>query len=292
MSNWGRWGETDEVGALNLLTPEYVLSALRTAAKTGRIYSLAQPLQMSGVPMGDTGGTPIHLLARDAGDYATGNAVPDGSSHAEDYVTVRVHANTTHIDSLGHVWVGDQIYNGHPSSSIGSKGMRLCGIENVPGIVARGVLLDIAGWQGVQHLDPSREITPEHMEACAREQGVEVRERDVVLVRTGWAKMFFKDRAVYQSSGPGLAVAGATWLSTLDVVAVGCDTLGLEVRPYPPGTSSPVHLHLLREHGIYIIELLDLDQLAAERVFEFLFIAAPLKLTGGTGSPLNPLAIA
>jgi kynurenine formamidase len=293
MSNWGRWGEDDQLGAFNLLTPERVLEALRGAARTGRIYSLAQPLQMSGVPMSDSGGIPIHLMGRDGGDYATGLAdAAHGTAHAEDYLMVRMHANTTHVDSLGHVWTGDRIYNGHPASSIGSKGMTVCGIEKLPGLVTRGVLLDVAGCLGKPRLDPSHEITAEELERVAADEGVEVRAGDAVLVRTGWPSMFYEDRQVYQGSAPGLGVPGATWLSSRDVVAVGSDTLGVEVRPYAPGTASPVHLHLLQQHGIYMIELLDLSELARDRVFEFLFIAVPLKLTGGTGSPLNPLAIA
>lgn len=292
MSNWGRWGKDDELGAFNLLTPERVLAALGGAAKSGRIYSLAQPLQMSGVPMSDTGGTPIHVMARDAGDYATGAVEGQSSRHAEDYLTVRMHANTTHIDSLGHVWTGDTIYNGHPAASIGSKGMALCGIQKLPGLVTRGILLDVAGAAGKRHLDPSHEITADELESAASAQGVEVRAGDAVLMRTGWRAVFFEDRALYQSSAPGLGVPGASWLSSRDVVAVGSDTLGVEVRPYAPGTSSPVHLHMLHQHGIYLIELLDLEELARDRVYQFLFVAVPLKLTGGTGSPINPLAIA
>lgn len=292
MNNWGRWGEDDERGAFNLLTPEHVLGALRGAARTGRIYSLAQPLQMTGVPMSDSGGTPIHVMARDAGDYATGAVEAHASKHAEDYLTVRMHANTTHIDSLGHVWTGDTIYNGHPAASIASKGMLRCGIQNLPGLVTRGVLLDIAGRLGLPRLAASQEITVRDLEDAAGAAGVAIGAGDVVLLRTGWPAMFAEDRHAYVSSGPGLGVAGATWLSERDVAAVGCDTLGVEVRPYPPGTSSPVHLHLLHQHGIYMIELLDLEELARDAVHEFLFIGVPLRLTGGTGSPLQPLAIA
>jgi kynurenine formamidase len=293
VSNWGRWGEADERGAFNLLTPEHVLGALRGAARTGRIYSLAQPLRMSGVPMSDSGGTPIHVMARDAGDYTNGVAeTRHGTCHAEDYLTVRMHANTTHIDALGHVWKGDTIYNGHPAAGIGSMGMTRCGIDNLPALVTRGLLLDVAGGLGLAHLDPSHEITAAELQESARAAGVEVRTGDVVLVRTGWPAMYFKDRACYQSAAPGIGLGAASWLSERDVVAVGSDTLGVEVRPYAAGTASPVHVHLLQEHGTYMIELLDLEEVAADGVHEFLFVAAPLRLTGGTASPLNPIAIA
>jgi kynurenine formamidase len=280
LSAGSRWGPDDELGAANLLTPEHVLSTLH-AAGSGRVYSLAQPLK-TGAP-GSAHGIAVHLLEQDAGDYATGNILPrgDGSSVAIDY-----------IDALGHVWSGDRLYNGHSSSGSGSHGLARCGIDKVPGIVTRGVMLDLPTHQGIPHLEAAHEITPHELESCAAGQGVQIRAGDAVLVRTGWAQVFERDPHLYEWEFPGLGLDAARWLSAHDVVVVGADTLGVEVRTREAPFELPVHLHLIHERGIYMVELLALDQLAADGIREFVFVAAPLRITGGTGSPLNPLAIA
>lgn len=288
---WGRWGPDDELGAANLLTPEHVHDAVR-AAPGGRVYPLAQPLRTSGTPRSDSG-LSLHLLSQDAGDYAIGQAerLPGGQSVAFDFLFLRMHGSATHIDALGHVWAGDQLYNGHPSSGSGSRGLQRCGIDKLPAIVTGGVLLDVAAASGVPHLDPAREITARELEACAAAQGVEVGERDVVLIRTGWPLVYGRDPDRYVWESPGIGLAAARWLADRDVVAVGSDNLGVEVRTRAAPWELPVHLHLLHERGIYLLELLDLERLAADRVHRFLFVAAPLPVAGGTGSPINPLAI-
>ena len=288
---WNRWGADDELGAANLLTPEHVLAALRTA-RTGRVYPLAQPLRMAGTPRSDTGMV-VHVLSQDAGDYATGQVqqVGDGQSVATDYLFLRVHGSATHIDALGHVWAGDSLYNGHPSSAVGSRGLLRCGIDKLPGIVTRGVLLDVAGWRGEPHLPAGHEITVEEVEACAASAGVEIGGGDAVLVRTGFNAVYAKDPDLYIWEFPGIGLPAARWLAERDVVLVGSDNLGVEVRRRDAPWELPVHLHLLHEHGIYMVELLDLDRLAADAVHEFVFMGAPLPLAGGTGAPISPLAI-
>lgn len=291
MTGANRWGSDDELGAANLLTAAHVLDTLRTEAKSGRVYSLAQPL-VEGAP-GSAHGVALHLLEQDAGDYATGNAqAHGGASVATDYLTIRIHGTTTHMDALGHVWSGDRIYNGHPSSTVGSRGLSSCGIDKLPGMVTRGVMLDLAGALGKAHLEAGHEITAAELEASARRHGVEIREGDAVLLRTGWAQVFERDPRLYEWEFPGIGLEAARWLSSRDVVLVGADTLGVEVRTRTAPFDLPVHLHLIHERGIYMAELLDLDGLAADGVYSFVFIAAPLRLGGGTGSPVNPLAIA
>jgi kynurenine formamidase len=292
MRSGNRWGLEDELGAANLVTPDRVLKTLRTVPTSGRIYSLAQAIR-PGAP-GSAHGHALHLLEQDAGDYATGNAERrrEGVAVATDHLSIRIHGTTTHIDSLGHVWTGDTLYNGHPSSGVGSRGMARCGIDKLPGIVTRGVMLDLPAIQGRRHLEAGHEISVAELEACSAIQGLEVREGDAVLLRTGFADVFERDPHLYEWEFPGLGLAAARWLSARDVVLVGADTLGVEVRTREAPFDLPVHLHLLHDKGIYMVELLDLDQLAADRVGEFVFVAAPLRLAGGTGSPINPLAIA
>jgi kynurenine formamidase len=292
-ANWGRWGEDDERGALNLVTPQRLLDALRIP-RTGRSYDLGAEVRRRGAPRssGPLPSQPIHLFSVDGGDYAAGAALSDDAGSAEDYLFLGMHGTTTHIDSLGHMWTGDQLYNGYPSTSVRSQGMRKLGIQNVGHIVTRGVLLDVAGQRGVQRLGPGEEISAGELETCAAAHGVSVGPGDVVLVRTGWNLRYHEDPIEYARTWPGPGLEAARWLSARDVVAVGADNPAVEVQPGPPGTTMPVHQLLLRDCGIYLIELLELDALAADGVHEFLFFGAPLRVRGATGAPLNPVAIA
>ena len=152
------------------------------------------------------------------------------------------------------------------------------------------LLLDIARQQNMDVLPVDFTITPEHLEAAERAQNIAVREGDVVLLRTGWAR-YWEDagRFISQVRGPGPGEAGARWISARHAFAAGSDTVAFE---FVPALNMPVHVHLLVESGIHIIECLNLEQLAADGVHEFIFIAAPLKIRGGTGSPIRPLALA
>jgi kynurenine formamidase len=209
-----------------------------------------------------------------------------------DYLFLRLHGTATHVDALGHVWAGERLYNGHPSSGSGSGGLHHCGIDRVTAIVTRGVLLDVAGHQDVDHLPPGHEITVDELRACARDHSVEVRQGDAVLVRTGWPRVYASDPDLYTWEFPGIGLEAAEWLAELDVVLVGADNLGVEVRSREKPWELPVHLCLLHRNGIYMLELLDLDRIAADGVRTFLFFLAPLTVVGGTGSPVNPIAIA
>jgi kynurenine formamidase len=292
-ANWGRWGDSDELGAANLLTADHVLGSLRSAASSGRVYSLAQPIQAEGTPRSGAG-LSLHLMSQDGGDYATGSLRAQGAGYsvAMDYLLLRLHGSATHVDALGHVWSGDQIYNGHPSGETSSAGLARCGVEKLTAIVTRGVLLDVAGDAGVDHLPDSHEITATELKASAGRAGVEIRKGDAVLVRTGWSTMYAHDSGRYVYDFPGIGLGAAEWLCEQDVVLVGADTLGVEVRTRENPWDLPVHLCLLRDHGVYMLELLDLERLAADRVNQFLFVLAPLPITGGSGSPVNPIAIA
>ncbi|RIK47002.1 MAG: cyclase, partial [Chloroflexi bacterium] len=211
---------------------------------------------------------------------------------ADDVIMMHTHG-TTHIDALCHIYVGDSLYNGHPASGLLPLGAQRCGIENVGPIVTRGILLDIAGFRGVQHLGDGEAIEPDELEACAAAQGVELRPADVVLVRTGWWQLFHagpEQRARFYASEPGVSAAAGRWFHARDIVALGADTPAVEVvtswtQPLP------VHRDIIWGCGGYLMEFLDLEALAADRVYEFLFVATPLAIDGGIGSPIVPLAI-
>src|SRR5262249_32461198 len=148
----------------------------------------------------------------------------------------------THIDSLGHVWKGEHLYNGHPSAGVSSRGLRHCGIDKLPGIVTRGVLLDVPGWLGRDELEPSHEITAAELSGCAAAAGVEVGAGDAVLLRTGWPRMYERDRHTYVWRSPGIGLEGARWLAERDVTLIGADNLGVEVRRQGAPWDLPVHL--------------------------------------------------
>jgi kynurenine formamidase len=289
-TNWGRWGTEDERGAANLVTQQKSLQALGLPQR-GQVYNLAQSLQPTGVPMVSDRPHPIHLFAADGGDYAAGARQPNGCCSAEDYLIMGVHGHATHIDSLGHVWNNEHIYNGFSSNTVRGTGMRRCGIDKLGHIVTRGLLLDIPRLRGVSRLGGGETLTPDDLEQCLARNELTVEPGDAVLIRTGWFTMYGDDPVAYEAAWPGIGIDAAHWLAALDVVLVGVDNPSVESRPFPPDTTAPVHQILLRDYGIYMLELLELETLADDGVTEFLFVAAPLRFRGATGSPLSPLAI-
>lgn len=296
--NWGRWGAADQRGALNLLTPE-VVRAAAGSVREGRVLSLSMPIRgstssaaPSTVPHLRGRPLPQHFMAVDGADYAAGvRPVGAGLSVADDALIVSAHGTTTHLDALAHMWTGDRLYNGHPASRVRSYGATRCGVEHVPAIVARGVLFDVAAARGVPHLPVDARIGPDELTAC----GGELRPGDVAVIRTGWPTVYARDPDEYWSGQPGLSHAGGRWLAERDVALVACDNAAISGLNAAGGTdeslAEDLHLLFLWRHGIYLAELLWLEELARAGATEFLFVAAPLRIEGGTGSPINPLAI-
>ncbi|MBA3741976.1 cyclase family protein [Sporichthya sp.] len=295
MSNWGRWGAEDQLGALNLITPEKRVEAA-SLVRTGAVYQLGQNIQADGVPMVKDGARgfwmrPLHMMVYDGGDEAAG--VPtrgDNYFSAEDFIAVRIHGTTTHLDGLSHGWKHGQLYNGFGSNQVNSSGAHKLGIENVGQVMTRGLLFDIAGLKAVSSLDEGYPITIEDMQQC----NLEIRPGDVVVVRTGWYNVYFESQDRYNGAWPGISTETAQWLADQDVCIVGADTVGVEVLGGSfgkEGFACPVHGLLLRDYGIYLLELMHLEELAAAGVTEFCFVMAPLRITGATASPVNPLAL-
>ncbi len=282
LSNWGRWGADDERGALNLITPELVHGAAGLI-KTGKVYSLAVPLKAEGPQW-----PPRHKTWRVTTYH--NDWEPHGS--ADDVVMMHSHSGT-HLDALSHVWYENQIYKCFQASdNISSEGARRNSIDRVPFIVGRGVLLDVARWKGVQHLNLGEAITPSELDQCAESQNIHLRAGDLVLVRTGWMQVFDRDRALFNRGAPGLDTTTLDWLKQNDIVLIGADNHGVEVMQSIPPDSIPLHRVAIRDLGIYLLEDLNLEAIAADRVYEFLLVVAPLPLTGAVGSPVNPIAIA
>jgi len=251
-----------------------------------RTYDLAQPYFI-GMPHHPVHPAYMFSLMKKHGDYVT----RDGVSSASEAITLGGHVGT-HIDALCHFSCGGNLHDGTVAAQVQTyaTGVDRLSVDTIAPIFRRGVLLDIAGHEKAEALPVDFTITPEHLEAVAKLQGVEIRGRDVVLLRTGWAK-FWDDatRYICQVKGPGPAAPAARWLSERAIFAAGSDTVAFEKVPDP---NMPVHVHLLVEKGIHIIECLNMEQLAADRVYEFLFVAVPLRIRGGTGSPIRPMALA
>ncbi|QEC49717.1 cyclase family protein [Baekduia soli] len=287
--NWNRWGPEDERGAPNLVTGAMVAAAAGLV-QTGRVLSLGQLLD-PGMPVSEGRTELSHYMERDGGDYAIGGRVMGRSRFSDDVVVMGMHTGT-HIDALVHVWYDEELYNGHPQSSVRSRGASRCGIDKLGPIVARGVLLDVAAHRGVDALAvEGGAIGPGELQACAESQGVALGAGDVVLVRTGWLGACGDDGERFFGGEPGIDVDAARWLAERDVAVVGCDNYAVET--IVPGVTAgfPVHEVLLRDCGVPLIESVVLDELAASGRHEFLFVVSPLPLRGGTASPVAPLAI-
>ena len=200
------------------------------------------------------------------------------------------------MDALCHFSYGGKLHGDIEAEPFQSyaDGIREHSIDTVAPILKRGVLLDIAGLLGQGPLATDFAIIPEMLDGAANRQGMEVLPGDVVLIRTGWGA-FWNEPARYvtggsgsQAAGPGPVLEAAKWLSARGIYAAGSDTIAFE---RVPAVEMPVHVHFLVESGIHIIEALNLEEISAANVYEFLFVATPLKIRGGTGSPVRPLAI-
>ncbi|HWK27352.1 MAG TPA: cyclase family protein [Solirubrobacter sp.] len=291
-SNWARWGPDDQAGTGNLFTPEVVRQAVGLVTE-GRVLSLAVPIRASKLPQFAGRPPVIHTMRWDAGDFWAAGVDADSTKSADDYIFTPVHG-TTHVDALAHAWYGEELYNGVSQKLVRSGGARRLGAEHLRPMVGRGVLLD-----AVRFLDappaPGDPITRTDVEQILDAQGVTLQPGDIVLVRTGWLKTW---QAASAADKPGLVdLEQGLHADTVDLfveadtAAVGTDNVTLEVWPDPEGRNTPFHRRMIRDYGVYLMELLDLEALAESGRFEFLFVGAPLPISGGTGSPLNPLAV-
>lgn len=284
---WGRWGAEDERGALNHIGSQQILHAAGLVSQ-GRALSLAQPISpRMAVPPHRPG--VMHFMGRDGGDYAAGRRGPGGFQMAEDTVVMPLHSGT-HIDALCHCWYGDRLYNGFSANEVRSEGARRCGIDKMSPIVTRGVLLDPVRLTGGRLADGFT-ITPDLLKACIDAARTELQPGDAVLIRTGWQESQTAGGTRDYNTEPGLGVEAALLLAEAGVSLVGADNYAVEVLPFPAGSVFPVHQKLIRDFGIPLMEGLVLDELGEAGATTFLFMAAPLPVAGGTGSPVNPVAV-
>jgi len=300
-TNWGRFGPDDERGMLNLLTPEVVLGATRVP-KTGKVYSLALPIRRAGVPYFDYRGAPTRLPLThqsDDGQFADYGA-PTHMGANEDVLIMASH-NETHMDALSHVFFERAMYNGFPAEAVSAAaGATRLGIEKVGWIVGRAVMLDIVRFYGADRwLEGAQGIGSDDLEECAHRQGVEVRDRDILLVRTGWIDWFLAqnirgpaDVSLSNYAQPGLSTDVTGFVDAHDITAIGVDNSAIEVLGRPGDMFLAGHVELLVKRGIHLVEHLMLKEMADDECYECLLVVAPLPVVGAAGSPVNPIAIA
>jgi len=285
--NWypSPWGPSDQRGAANRITPQKVLEAKGLITR-GTVYQLGHVYE-STMPLFGT----RHFSLKIPQTFG-----PQGSNNLrfhDELVSGELGQVGTQFDGLGHIGIGDLFYNGNNRADFSRPdGLEKLGIENVGPIVTRGVLVDVAAFKGVARLEGGYEITLADLRGALERERMEIRPGDVIIVHTGWSSLWKVDNAAFGATSPGIGLEAARWLVEREVVIVGSDTWSMEVVPNPDSNLAfPVHQLLIPRNGIYIFENLVTEDLARDRVYEFAFFFAPLKLKGATGSPANPLAI-
>jgi kynurenine formamidase len=295
LSNWGRWGEDDEIGTLNFVTPAKLVAAAKLV-KAGKTFDLGMPFDKNGPFL--PGGfriNPVHLMTYLPSD-SEGRA--DGVFTADDMVVMGLQA-ATQWDSLAHVGHTGSFYNGVPKGAVNNfaGASRNSFAKAVAHLISRGVLLDIARLKCVDILPDSYEITAADLDAAEARQGVRVESGDILMIRTGWYRYFSEgDRAHFMGNEAGPGLDSCRWLHHREVAALALDNWACEVWPSPvPGGSIPFHQVTIRDMGLTLGEMFNFEELAvdceADGVWECLLSGTGLKVTGSVGSPTTPMAL-
>ena len=303
-SNWGRWGKDDEIGTLNFTTQEDVVAAMRLVKK-GKTISLALNYDERGPQGGKTKYpslgrfNPIHLMTRTGTDAYSG-VLDHRKIRGTDDIVIMGLQSGTQWDGLGHILYEDCMWNGYDCRNVTSAGALKAGIEKTKEkMIGRGVLLDVARAMGKKALSDGFAITNEILDYTEAKQGVKVGRGDYLLVHTGHIERCLQSKSWDGYPGgdaPGLAFETVDWLYKRQVAAVATDTWGAEVRPNETeDTNQPWHWIAIPMMGLTVGEIFYLADLAQDcardKVYEFLFVAPALPITGAVGSPVNPLAI-
>jgi kynurenine formamidase len=282
-----KWGPTDEIGAANNMSPDIVMKAVGLI-KTGKTYGLGIETNSK---------TPAYpprtfkVLVLQPGQAGGDGIGPNKVTYNDDIIEGWVGIGSQ-IDGLGHIGVGWTYYNGFKSTDFAAAdGLKKLGVEKIPPIVTRGVLLDMAAYYNTDVVNEGTAFNVAEIEGAAKKQGVEIRQGDVVIFRTGWTSLIGKDDKRYNAGEPGVGVEGAKYLVSKGVVAVGSDTWAVEVLPFESKDVFPVHQIFLPMSGTYILENMNTDQLAADKGYEFLFVLGVPKITGAVQGIINPVAI-
>ena len=280
-----KWGAADQRGAANHMKPETVLRAARLI-RTGEVFELGRVLS-GAMPLSGTRRFELHTKR------TTMNPGSNRRGSNEEMVLSEIGQVGTQFDGFSHQTIGNSMYNCFKVDETATRtGFTKLGVENVGALMTRGVLIDVAASKGVEMLPDTYEITVEDLQQALQRQNLRLQPGDAVIIHTGWGKLWGTDNARYSKTNPGIGAAAAEWLARQDPILVGSDNTGINVSPNPdPQVSNPVHQIMLVVNGIHLLEHLKLDELAAKRVYEFALVVQPLKIQGGTGSTVAPIAV-
>ena len=287
------YGPDDEIGVLNELTEANTLAVLQRVS-SGKTYDLSVEnfVGMPGLADLGMGDPPFHMWMTHTPrgiriEKLSPAGGPPNLALYDDAYTLSAHTGT-HIDALNHLGRGEKIFNGYDAPTyLSDKGWTKAGADTVPPIITRGILIDVAGEKGVAMLPNSYEISIEDLQRVMKKQGVRLQKNDAVLIRTGRMTVW-PDPKKFVHNDPGITKDSAAWLVDNGAVIIGADNMGIEKFPM---AKDSVHVYLFTERGVCLLELLWLEDLAKDQVYEFAFIAAPIKMRGATGSPIRPLAL-
>jgi len=280
-----KWGPQDQRGAGNHMKPETVLKAARLI-RTGEVFELGRVLSDTmPLPAGRRFEVFTKRTRNDPGRNRRGSN--------EELVVSEIGQVGTQFDTFSHQMIGSSMYNCVTLDAAASRtGFTRLSVDQVGTLFTRGVLLDVAALKGVAALAENYEITPKDLQDALAAQKLTLQPGDAVLIHTGWGTLWGKDNARYQRVSPGIGTAAAEWLAKQDPMVVGADNTAVEISPNPdPDLAGPVHQIMLVVNGIHLLENLRLDELAARRAYEFALIVEPLKIQGGTGSTVAPVAV-
>jgi kynurenine formamidase len=280
-----KWGAGDERGSANHMKPETVLRATRLI-RTGEVIELGHELASS-MPFFGTRRFDVHTKRTFM------NVPTNRRGSNEEIVITEIGQVGTQLDGFAHQTIENSMYNCFKVDEVSSRGgFTKLGIEKVGALITRGVLIDVAGLKGVDILGDNYEITEQDLQQALQRQNLKLQPGDAVIIHTGWGKLWGKDNARYVKSCPGVGVKAAEWLVKQDPMLVGSDNWPVEVAPNPDKEISlPVHQILLVINGIHLLENMKLDELTSKRVYEFAFMMQPLKVKGGSGSTVAPIAV-
>jgi kynurenine formamidase len=279
-----KWGKADERGAANYMKPESVVAALRLV-RTGEVIELGRVLEAS-IPVFP--GRSFKLTTKRTGFFGSNRL---GGN--EEVVDAEIGQVGTQFDGFAHITHDNFLYNCFRLDEVAtSSGFTKLGIQNVGALIARGVLIDVAGYKGVDMLPDTYEITLADIEGSLARQNLSLQPGDAILINTGWGKLWGSDNARFARANPGVGIRAGEWLIAKDPMLIGSDNWTIEVFPNPdPLIAVPVHQLAITVHGIHLLENLKLDELVAKRAYEFAFIVQPLKIQGATGSTVAPIAV-
>jgi kynurenine formamidase len=290
---------TPDIGRLDGIRPEHVISAM-SLVRRGRVYDLDSG-RWTGMPVAAEH-PPFQVLtyrsprgARNQRDIAwIGEDNEVEAAMVSDLLIGTMHSGT-HIDALSHITCGanSHWYGGHEADvALGDFGPLHCDAASIPPIITRGILVDVAGQLGVEALPRGYAVSADVITETLKAEKAEIRANDAVLIRTGYMSVWPDMNATRDHADAGIDLGAALLLAKKGAVLVGSDTEGMEVTPSGiPGNPTPVHIELLINNGIFIVELMNLERLAADRVYEFCFVCLPLRVRGATGSMVRPVAI-